>query len=332
MRSCFILLLFIACSCLQADQESIPFVQEQEVSSFISHMVKDYQFDEKQLQDLFSQIKILQKSLHAMRHSAEKTNPWHQYQKIFLTQKRIQEGVVYWQAHEKVLASAEKKYGVPAKMIVAILGVETFYGSHMGKYRVIDALATHAFRNKKRSTFFKKELEQYLLLCREMRLNPLTISGSYAGAMGQTQFIPSSYRQYAVDFSGDGKIDLFYDSRDVIGSVANYFKENGWVSHAPIAVRAKVIGDDYKSIKQHHHKTAEMSLEKLNQYHIMPAHTVHHAKQAVFLEFDGKDKNDYWLGFHNFDVIMRYNKSPLYALATFLLGEEIEKRHAEVKT
>jgi membrane-bound lytic murein transglycosylase B len=224
--------------------------KRKQVKSFIKSMVKDEGFNKSKLTKLFKQVEIKDKIIKAMSRPAESVLTWHTYRPIFLKKERIRGGVKFWQENEKSLAAASKKYGVPEEIIIAIIGVETKYGRHKGKFRVMDAISTLAFAFPKRAKFFRKELKEYLLLTREEEIEPLSRLGSYAGAMGKPQFIPSSYRAYAVDFDGDGKRDLFDNTDDVIGSVANYFKRHHWKRGKPVIVKAKLKKYNPRSVKK----------------------------------------------------------------------------------
>jgi len=198
------------------------------MQAFVATMVARHGFERAALERLFDQARYQETIVAAMDRPAERVKPWYEYRAIFLTEKRIRDGVDFWRANQETLARAQRDYGVDPAIVVAIIGVETFYGRNMGSFRVLDALATLAFDYPKRSEFFARELEQYLLLTREQQLDPLDLKGSYAGAMGYGQFIPSSYRAYAVDYNGDRKADIWNDPTDAIGSVANYFNKHGW--------------------------------------------------------------------------------------------------------
>lgn len=200
--------------------------------------------------------------------------------------------------------------------------METRYGGNVGKHRVIDALSTLAFDYPPRSKFFTSELEHYLLLAREEDIDLLNAKGSYAGAMGYGQFIPSSYRNYAVDFSKDGKVDLWNSPRDIIGSVANYFKRHGWTQGKPVAVRAEIKGDDFQTVLKLGYKPNTV-LHAMRHDGIVPVGTFPDDMEAALIEFGQPDGPEYWLGFDNFYTITRYNHSPLYAMAVYQLSEEI---------
>lgn len=191
---------------------------------------------------VFAEVQRKQSILDAISRPAERVKPWKDYRPMFITDARIARGVDFWRQHEAVLARAEQEYGVPAQYIVAIIGVETFFGRNTGNYRVIDALSTLGFDYPPRAEFFRKELREFLLLAREEQLDPLTLKGSYAGAMGLPQFMPSSFRNFAVDFDGDGHINIWNNPDDAIGSVASYFKRHGWVPGEGVVSRAWVDG------------------------------------------------------------------------------------------
>jgi membrane-bound lytic murein transglycosylase B len=300
--------------------------QRADVHAFIDTMVNKHQFNKDGLNQLFAQTQIRPKIIDAITRPAE-GKPWHQYRPIFVTEKRIHAGVEFWQANEQLLARAEQIYGVPAEIITAILGVETFYGKQKGGYRVIDSLATLAFDYPKRSTFFRSELEQFLLMTREEEMDPLTVMGSYAGAMGLPQFISSSFRSYAIDFDDDGKRDIWDNTADVIGSVANYFKRHGWSPGGAIITQADI--DNNNSIKPLVEKGIKphSSIRQLQAQGIHTNGKISPDSQAAIIELEQKNGHEYWLGLNNFYVITRYNHSPLYAMAVYQLGQEIRRLH-----
>lgn len=216
------------------------------VDEFIAEMTRDYGFASEQLRDLFKQAERKQAILDAISRPAERVKPWKEYRPIFLTDSRVAQGVDFWRENEAALSRAEAEYGVPAEIIVAIIGVETFYGRNTGSHRVIDALSTLGFDYPPRQPFFRQQLKEFLLLTREEQVDPLTLKGSYAGAMGLPQFMPSSFRAYAVDFDGDGHIDIWNNPTDAIGSAASYFKQHGWAAGEPVVARAKVSGERFE--------------------------------------------------------------------------------------
>jgi len=294
-----------------------------DVSAFIDSMVKKYHFKKNDLNRVFSHAKIREKIIAAITRPAE-SKPWYEYRPIFLTDKRIRAGIKFWNANQDILEQAEQVYGVPAEIITAIIGVETFYGQQKGGYRVIDSLSTLAFDYPKRSEFFLGELEQFLLMTREEKMDPLSVMGSYAGAMGQPQFIASSFRSYAIDFDKDGKRDLWHNNADVIGSVANYFKRHGWAQGGAIVARADIHNDNVndlidKGLKPH------SSIQQLQDQGVRTSTSLAPETQAALIELEQKNGPEYWLGMNNFYVITRYNHSPLYAMAVYQLGQEIRR-------
>ena len=307
-----------------------------EIKAFITHMATQHHFDPKVLNNWFNQIKVNQTIINQMNSPAE-AKPWHQYQKIFLTEKNIQNGVKFWQEHEAILKEAEQQFGVPPEIIVGILGVETRYGQNTGNFLVLEALSTLAFDYPKRAAFFKKELEEFLLLVREQQFDPFEIKGSYAGAMGKPQFIASSYRHFAIDFHGKGQKNILTNTADAIGSVANYFKLNGWQANQPVIVTALPYGEKYKSLTtktdKKNPKPTLSVLEWIKQYEISPSEDLPHfsidallPQKAALIELDGLAGPEYFLGLQNFYVITRYNHSDHYAMAVHELGQAIKNR------
>jgi membrane-bound lytic murein transglycosylase B len=217
------------------------YADHDEAPAFIQHMVKQHGFSATDVREILDEAEQQDRVLQAMQRPAEKALPWYKYRRIFINNDRIDRGAEFMRQHQATLRAAEEKYGVPAEIIVAIIGVETWYGRNVGSFRVLDALATLAFDYPRRAPFFRSELEQYLLMCREEKMNPAKPVGSYAGAMGLPQFMPSSFRHYAVDFNGNGRRDLWNETEDVIGSVANYLASRGWRRGEPIT--AQVRGD-----------------------------------------------------------------------------------------
>ncbi len=296
-----------------------------DVQVFIAEMVRKHGFDSARLYALFSQAKAQPTIIEAITRPAE-AKPWYTYRKIFVVPKRIQGGVEFWRANAATLVRAEQVYGVPPEIVVAIIGVETSYGGNTGSYRVLEALSTLAFDYPRRADFFRKELEQFLLLTREEGIDPLSLKGSYAGAMGLAQFMPSSYRAYAVDFTGDGHRDLWQNPHDAIGSVASYLGTHGWERGEPIAVPANVSGQGYKALLSKDLKP-QRTVAGMSQQGVRPQDPVAGAQPAILLELDGNSGLEFWLGFNNFYVITRYNRSPLYAMAVYQLGQEIRRQY-----
>jgi membrane-bound lytic murein transglycosylase B len=291
---------------------------------FVDLMVDTHYFDRQVIESTLEKATKNQAILQSIAKPWE-AKPWHQYYPIFLTEKRLTKGLAFWQTHQKTLARAEQETGVPAEIIVAIMGVETFYGTYLGKYSVLDALVTLGFHYPPRATFFRSELAQLFLLAKEENFDITELKGSYAGAMGWGQFISSSYRHYAVDFDGDGVRDLLNNPEDAIGSVANYFKKHHWKANADIAFKAQVSGTQYpallsKSLKYSHQwsqlQAAGVSITEPNLSQDM---------SVKLLEFAQPDNKEYWVGLPNFYVITRYNHSPLYAMAVFQFSQQLKQ-------
>jgi membrane-bound lytic murein transglycosylase B len=319
LRKYFILALCVIGLSSQNVFAAERFGDRSDVRKYIHYMAVKYSFNESQLIDIFNKVKARPRVIQSVKAPLESIT-WYRYQRLFVTEGRIREGVNFWNKYRDALERAEKTYGVPASIIVATIGVETKYGKNTGEYRVIDALTNLAFSDSRRANFFRKELTQFLLLSREHNLNPLTVLGSYAGAIGQPQFMPSSYREYAVNFSGSGKIDLSHDEIDVIGSVANYYKKHGWKYNQPVAIPASVSGYNYYRLRSNPKAISVSSLSDLGVY---PRGYASDDQKAKLIELKGLYRNEYWLGFHNFDVIKRYNTSTLYAMAVYQLSEYI---------
>jgi membrane-bound lytic murein transglycosylase B len=300
--------------------------QRQDVRKFIDEMVTKHDFNRAELTDLLAQGEIKTKIIDAMNRPAEGM-PWYKYRKIFLKPGRVKAGVAFWNENKDALKRAESKYGVPAEYIVAIIGVETRYGVYKGTFRVLDSLMTLGFDYPKRGKFFRSELEQYLLMTREEGVDPLSLKGSYAGAMGKPQFISSSYRSYAVDFDGDGKKDLLNNTTDAIGSVANYFSKHHWAPGQPVVGSAKIKGKKYKALLDKGIKP-KTSIKKFSQYGVTITDDIPGNLSAALIELELKSGHEYWAGLQNFYVITRYNHSPLYAMAVYQLSQEILALHS----
>ena len=314
------LLLVFPASVLSASNPGFN-TNDKTVKTFIADMVREHKFNRTELKSLIGKARLHQSIIDAISRPAE-GKPWHEYRPIFLTSDRIKGGVSFWKKHQDILRLAEKKYQVPAPIITAIVGVETRYGRHIGRYPVLDSLATLAFAYPPRSRFFRGELEQYLLMTREEKLDPLQQKGSYAGAMGMPQFIASSFRSYAIDFDNNGQRDLWNSPADVIGSVANYFHRHGWRQAQPIVQRVQVRGKSYRKLLNNGLKPTKTVAELKKHGVVIPKGTDENQK-AILMELEGKSGPEYWLGLHNFYVISRYNHSALYSLAVYQLSREI---------
>ncbi len=318
---CFTCITFVH-GIVQADTS---FVQRKEVQLFIDNMVKHHGFDRKELSLIMDNVQLQPQIIQSMEKPYEKKS-WDVYKQLFLTPQRVQGGIEFWRANREVLEKAEQQYKVPANIIVAIIGVETLYGKHQGSYRVLDSLSTLAFNYPKRSQFFTKELSEYLLLCREHHVPPQQYLGSYAGAMGKPQFMPSSYRYYAADFDGNIKKDLMNDDAAVIASVANYFRKQGWQLNQGIAQPAIVEGTKYRTINAAN-KIALYDLEELAKAGVKPlTAAINPPAKVGLVTLTTQTGQEFWLAYPNFYVITRYNTSPQYAMAVYLLSQQLKNQ------
>lgn len=299
------------------------YINYPEMRTFISDMERKHKFSRAYLENTFARVKRDEEVLGKVRAPAE-GKAWRAYRPIFLTEDRIRGGVDFWRRHQSALNAASQKYGVSPEYIVAIIGVETAYGRNMGKYNVLQSLTTLAFDFPKRSKFYRSELEQFLLLTREERIKPESLKGSYAGAMGVSQFISSSYRHYAVDFNRDGKKDLWRPD-DAIGSVGNYFSKHGWIRGGDVAIPARVTGSSYSRLGDTTAKKPRYTLSQLAREGVRPAGRFSSSKVSL-VKLVGTRETEYWIGGQNFYVITRYNHSPKYAMAVHQLAQEIRKR------
>ncbi len=294
-----------------------------EAEAFVARMESEHGFEKDKVLAVLKQASKQQSILDAIARPAEKTLTWKEYKNIFLGETRIKQGAEFWREHSTTLERASKEFGVPVEIIVAIIGVETRYGRHKGGYRVIDALTTLGFDYPPRAKFFAGELEHFFLLTREQKQNPLEPKGSYAGAMGYGQFIPSSYRAYAIDFDGDEFVDIWNNPVDAIGSVANYFKRHGWQNGEAVLGRAR-IATEYQEDLLNTGKKPSMTVAALREAGFEPvAKDVDDSKSAVPLMYEGTYGKEFWLGYNNFYVITRYNRSQLYAMAVWQLSQRI---------
>ena len=288
-------------------------------------MVAEYGYDAAELSDVLGRVELSEKVIAAITRPAE-AFPWHRYRSIFLKPGRIKGGAEFWRSNQAQLERAAEKYGVPVEIMVAVIGVETKYGRITGGFKVINSLSTLAFDYPKRSRFFTSELKHYLLLARDQSLDPHTLTGSYAGAMGIPQFMPSSYRAYAVDFDEDGLIDIWENTADAIGSVGNYFREHGWRQGAAITTPATVPDGDISALLTN---GLEPKLEMANMVEagVAAADEVGVEENVKLLQLENQDGYEYWLALRNFYVITRYNHSALYAMAVYQLAEAIRAQY-----
>lgn len=321
-----LLCLFVSSLCVAAPAHAGgDFLAYEELRGVIDQLERDKVYAPGELDALFAQVSRDESVLKAIARPAEGTKEWKDYRPAFLTEERVQKGVAFWRQHADALARAEKTYGVPAEMIVAIIGVETKFGGNKGRNRVVDTLATLGFDYPPRAPFFRKELREFLVLAKEAGLDPLTTYGSYAGAMGYPQFMPSSWRNLAVDFDGDGKRDLIDDPVDAIGSVANYFKANGWQTGAPVVARARIVTQDYDGVLNKDLGT-NSTLEQIARKGLIPREPGAYlaSMPASALRLQGDHGGEFWLAFTNFYVITKYNRSVLYAMAAYQLSQEVK--------
>jgi membrane-bound lytic murein transglycosylase B len=303
------------------------YAQRTDVKQFINEMVDKHGFDRTYLEAQFATAKRLDNVLESIARPAEKTLTWKQYRPIFVTSKRIKKGKKFIEEYRDILQRAEKEYGVPVEIIAAIIGVESYYGRHTGKYTVFDSLTTLGFDYPPRSKFFKSELKQFLLLSKEEDISIEKMTGSYAGAMGLPQFISSSYRHYAVDFDGDGKRDLWNSIPDVIGSVANYFSEHDWQAGASVVHSVTV--KDKSIIREKNSRKPYVTLKQLESQGVTLKKSsknteIDKTEEVTLLALKGKKGKEYWVGLKNFYVITRYNHSVLYAMAVYQLSENLK--------
>ncbi len=306
--------------------QSPPFSADPDVRAFIVAMHEQHGFDVAHLTRQFAGIRSNATILRAIRPAAvpEQQRSWQRYRERFVNDRRIRNGLRFWQDNDAELARAEAIYGVPPEIITAIIGVETEYGRNMGKFVVLEALATLAFDYPPRAAFFRSELEQFLLMARENGVNPLEIKGSYAGAIGIPQFMPSSQRRYAVDFDGDDRIDLRRSITDAIGSVARFLNIHGWQGRAPVAVPAIVAGDPTPLIAAG--LKPGLPLPELAKQGVTARGDTQQFGElpAALIDLVTPDQvTEYWIGFDNFYVITRYNRSSFYAMSVFQLAEAL---------
>lgn len=330
LQRIFLLILIIFSSTSYAKGH---FYERSDVKTFIDELVKNDGFNRKSLKKIFADVSSQPAILHLIQRPYE-AMPWHIYRHHFITQARIDGGVAFWKKHQKVLAKIEKKYHVPAEYIVAILGVESNYGQRMSDYRVLDALSTLGFDYPPRSKFFRKELRLFLILAKSNRVS-IDAYGSYAGAMGMPQFMPSAVTSYGVDEDGDGYIDLFRNPTDAIASIANYLHGHGWQMGQEFAVKATTKDKKYlDAIKLQNHRRRGKNYIPLyrirtlsSRFHIRPTQPISDTTRATVIRLEQKKHDDVWLGLNNFYVITTYNISKNYAMVVHQLAEAIKRQY-----
>jgi len=306
------------------------------IGDFADQMAVKHGFDKSQIISWISQAKRKQNIIRLMTiprrtpgRKKRRGRPWYKYQGKFITRNHIDNGVRYWRRNRHILKRAEKKYGVPAEIIIAIIGVETRYGRNKGGFRIIDALKTLSFDYLRRADFFRQELEHFFLLAREEGSNPLTLKGSYAGAFGIGQFMPSSFRRYAVDFNGDGRRDIWNNHADAIGSVANYFNKFGWEEGKPVMKATQVRSSNAAETLLGLKFEPRYTLAQLKRMGARYNGNESDDTKVMFVDLRTRIGTAYWIGFKNYYVITRYNHSKHYAMAVYQLSQEIARIYEE---
>jgi membrane-bound lytic murein transglycosylase B len=323
-------LALLLLACLQAwpaAANNSNYAGRPEVQEFIRGLVERHGFVERELLFLFSRVRRTEPVLEAIQ-PAPKPRSWEDFRANFVNRQRIAAGTAFWNAHRRTLERAERIYGVPPEVILGILGVETFYGRNAGRWRVVDALTTLAFDYPPRAPYFRDELEQYLLLARESGADVFSMRGSYAGAIGIPQFMPSSTRRYAVDFNGDGAVDLRRSAQDAIGSVANFLMQHGWQPGAEVLIAARVDGASWRTLADGSVEP-KYGLAELRAAGVEPAQPPRDEEaRAALVELQTPDRpSELRIAFRNFWVITRYNRSAFYASAVHDLALELKKAH-----
>ncbi|MEQ1532361.1 MAG: lytic murein transglycosylase B [Sideroxydans sp.] len=307
-----IILMLLSTVVQAADLPGIP--------AFIDEMVAQHQFKRDELVKVFQRAERKQEIIEAISKPAT-LKPWVEYRPNFINPQRVELGLKFWKQHANVLHRAEKQFGVPQEYILAIIGVETLYGRNTGKYRTLDALTTLAFDYPKRESFFRAELAQYLLLAREQGFNLLAVQSSYAGALGYAQFMPSNFRKYALDYNGNGKVDILREPEDAIGSVGNYFKHYGWREGEPVALMSKVEDTTRLGVLTELRPTLAWRVDA----GVTPVESTKSIlPPSWMLDLTVESGKQYWLVFENFNVIMRYNISTYYAMSVHQLAMELK--------
>ncbi|MBS1270392.1 MAG: Membrane-bound lytic murein transglycosylase B [Gammaproteobacteria bacterium] len=319
------LVAFLLCLALPSVSQAISVDDHPYLRAMVDRLVSEHGLDEGELTRIFSKATLRPEVVEAITSPAERL-PWSRYRSFFVNPVQIESGVRFWKNHEKELLRAERETGVSSKIIVAVIGIETRYGTTLGSHLVLDSLTTLTLRYPRRRKFFGAQLEQFLLLTHEQSLNRLAIRGSYAGAIGIPQFMPSSYRQYAVDFSGDGKTDLINQTEDAIGSVANYLRRFKWQAGRPVSVRIASnpnLDAGLPGSKPRLHTT----VGELRAAGIKVAADVPDDLKAGVVGLDGKNRTLYWIVFENFHVLMRYNPSVQYVMAVHELSTALKREY-----
>jgi len=299
-----------------------------EMEKFIDQMVQAHGFDAKALRKVFAKVQTSQGVTRAIA-APSTSKPWYEFKPLFVDAQRITGGVKYWNDNAELLERARKEFGVPEAIIVSVIGIETRYGKRTGNFRVMDALSTLAFDVPARADYFRRELEQFLLLAREQQWDPLSINGSFAGAMGMPQFMPTSYRRYAIDFNADGHTDLWNDTADIIGSIGSYLHQSGWKEGTPVVVPARVDTADWKPL-------VDLGLKPtltLDQWKMRGVDTLSNTQASMLASLFTLDLlggPEFWFGSENFYAILQYNRSRNYAMAVNDLANEIARERERI--
>jgi len=301
-----------------------------EVQQFINQLVEENSFNKIELERLFSNVQNYESALRVFKYKKKRKRnreqktyyrygSWDRYSRLKINASRVKQGVQFIKKHQEIFDNVEKQYGVPKEYLTAIIGVETNYGGHLGNYLVFDNLVTLAFEKNRRNTFFKKELEKFMLLSKKQQFNPRDVKGSYAGAIGLGQFMPSNYEAYGVDYNDDGKVTLL-SAGDAIASIANYFKKNRWKTGEPVATRVRYEGNRFHTYKTGYKKT----YDRKNLMGISPRKEWNYKGKVRLIKLDKKNYDELWYGAKNFFVITRYNHSAYYAMSVHLLAQKIK--------
>lgn len=300
------------------------YAERPEVQEFVREVAARHGFVERELLSHFSQVRRAEPVLESIKPAPPKARSWEEYRGNFVNERRISAGVEFWRKHRRALERAEQRYGVPPQYVVAIIGVETLYGRNAGRWRVLDALTTLAFDYPPRAPYFRSELEHYLLLAREHNTDVFSVLGSYAGAIGIPQFMPSSTRRFAVDFDGNGSVDLRRSPADAIGSVANFLKEHGWVEGAEVLFEARVSGEAWRRLADGS-VDPKHAMAELRSAGVGFPELPQEGAKAALVELETPERpSEYRVGLHNFWVLTRYNRSAFYAAAVHDLAQAVK--------
>ena len=311
-----------------AFEASADYLEHAEADAYVEEVSARHGFSPDWVRDVLQEARRQESILAAISRPAEKAKPWHEYRQIFVTESRTKAGVEFWREHADIIAASSERYSVRPEILVAIVGVETLYGRITGRYRVIDALTTLGFDYPPRARFFRGELTQFLLIAREEGRKPASALGSYAGAMGLGQFIPSSFRAYAVDFDGDGKRDIWTNTADALGSVANYFARHGWRGSGPTVMALEPPDGGVVDDLANRGLALNSTVREIRDAGFAVDPNVADDVSVALFRMDGLEGDEYYLAFHDFYVITRYNHSAMYALAVYQLSEALKAAHA----